>query len=297
MKRLTRPVIALAVASLVASMTGEVRAQARGPAAATQRARTNAAGAANKAAAELAARVAALRGADLDAAVKAAEALGAAKDPAALEALVGVLILGHHPRVITAALVSLGAHADAGSYELVEIYLRHRDAAVRTAAVKTIGVFEDPRTSGHVLAALHDSARDVRAAAMGVIAAKDMRTAIEPMLELLKKGDEAAVPALATLANPDVARTLGELIGVAPDTLLARAFGLILGRADFGPETARVQVVRALGKVPGNDAVAELQRYVASIPETPPRQSRREAEALIQARSGGAPKPGGGQQQ
>jgi hypothetical protein len=45
--------------------------------------------------------------------------------------------------------------------------------------------------------------------------------------------------------------------------------------------------VRALGKVPGNEALEQLTTYVASVPENPPRQSRREAEAIIEARLGG----------
>ena len=47
--------------------------------------------------------------------------------------------------------------------------------------------------------------------------------------------------------------------------------------------TTAIQVVRALGKVPGSEAVEQLSSYIEKTPEKPPRQSRREAEAIIES--------------
>ena len=46
-------------------------------------------------------------------------------------------------------------------------------------------------------------------------------------------------------------------------------------------------MVRALGKVQSAEATSMLTEYVSSTPEKPPRQSRREAEAMVEARIGG----------
>ena len=117
------------------------------------------------------------------------------------------------------------------------------------------------------------------------------------------------MPALIKLGDPDLAKALGELIGEVPNPLLARTLGGILNRQDFGPEAARVQVVRALAKIPGDEAIHALRKYVTSLPEESDavRQSRREAKAFIKDRlkkplegtgAKRAPKPapkGGGQ--
>jgi HEAT repeat protein len=155
---------------------------------------------------------------------------------------------------------------------------------VRAAAVAAVGSLDDSRAVTAVLAALTDNDDTVRAAAAKVIGDRGIKTGIEPLLELLKKGDEASGDALAALATPDLAKEVGELIGVAPNAQLSRCLGAILMRPGFKPEEARVEVVRALGKVPGNEALEQLTTYVASVPENPPRQSRREAEAIVEAR-------------
>jgi HEAT repeat protein len=244
---------------------------------------------AKKTATDIALWVEDLRGAELKAAIRAAEELGASQDPQALEALLDALALGLHPEVAATALDGLVNHGDAAAYDTLAVYLRYREPRVRAAAVRAMGGLNDRRSPGHVLMALSDTSTAVRAAAIAMVAARNLRMGIESMLELVKKGDDATAPALAAMGDADVARALGELIGVAPDRILARALGGMILRPEFGPETARVQVVRTLSKIPGPEAVAELRAYVQAIPEKPPRQSRREAAAFVAARSG---KPG-----
>jgi HEAT repeat protein len=225
-----------------------------------------------------------LVGADVEAAVAAARALGDSTDKAAREALLDALALGLDPRVTAAALGSLVRLPDASVYDVAAFYASYRNAKVRAAAVSALGALDDSRAVAGVLQALHDSDKDVRAAAAEVVARRKLKQGIEPLLALLKKGDDAAGPALATLADPDLARSLGDLIGTAPDGPLARCLGAILLRTDFGAEPAKLELVRALGKVPGPDAVEQLAAYIEATPEKPPRQSRREAEALVDAR-------------
>ena len=75
-----------------------------------------------------------------------------------------------------------------------------------------------------------------------------------------------------------------EQLSQVPDGLLAECLGAILMRPDFGNEAAKLQVVRALGKVAGPEATQALADYVSATPEKPPRQSRREAEAMVESR-------------
>ncbi len=229
----------------------------------------------------------ALFGADQGAAKAAAERLGRTKQPGAFDALADALAMGLPPAVAAVALDALANHGDPRAFDVIDHYTHYRNPNVRAAAVRAMGALEDKRAVGRVVWALSDGHQAVRAAAAGVIAERQLKLAIEPLLALLKKGDEAAADALAAVANPDLAREVGELIGQAPNGLLARCLGAILLRPDFKPESARVEVVRALGKIPGNESLEQLTTYVASVPEMPPRQSRREAEALVEARLSG----------
>lgn len=227
----------------------------------------------------------ALMGTDAAAAEKAAVELGSSKDAkAATGVLLDALALGVHPKVAAAALGSLATLERAEAFDTIAFYLTYRDTRVRTAAVTAMGALDDKRADNFVLAALSDSDKKVRAAAADVVSKRKIKRGIEPLMALLQKGDEATAPALAAMADNDLAVALGELIGKAPDAVLARTLGLILMRPSYGPESARVEVVRALGKVPGPEAIEQLSTYVDSIPENPPRQSRREAEATIENR-------------
>jgi HEAT repeat protein len=55
---------------------------------------------------------------------------------------------------------------------------------------------------------------------------------------------------------------------------------------DFGPDTARVEVVRAIGKIDDKSAVTALQDYLANSPKKPT-SSRTEAQLIVDARTGG----------
>jgi hypothetical protein len=153
--------------------------------------------------------------------------------------------------------------------------------------VLALGGLEGPRPRAAVWVALHDGDRQVRAAACKVAELTKDRTAAEEIVQLLVKGDEATVTALAAIATPELTRRLGELIGHAPDDLLARTFGLVLLRPDFGKEEAYVEVVVALAKVPGEEAVVSLTNYISAIPEKPVRASRTRAQQLVEARLSG----------
>lgn len=240
---------------------------------------------------DAAAEIKRLTGADEDKAATAAQRLGETRDARAVPALLDALALGVAPKVAAAALDALASHRAAGSFDTVAAYLRYRDRRVRAAAVRAMGGLEDARAIEHVLAALRDPQKEVRAAAVAVVEARRIKRAIDPLLELFKKGDEATAKALAVMADADLARVIGEQIGTAPDDLVARALGLILLNKEFKGEPARVQVVRSLAKVPGTESIEQLTAYIESVPANPPRQSRREAEQLVEQRlSGGGGK-------
>jgi HEAT repeat protein len=239
------------------------------------------------ASAEVAQAARALAGADLDAASKAAAALGADRSQAGLDALLDALALGLHPQVAAAALDALAARKKPIALDTLVAYAEHRNPKVRASALGALAALDDKRVDKYLLAALHDGHVAVRAAAAAAVAQRKLKAGVEPLMALLVKGDEAAAVALAALGDPALAHDVAESIGRAPDALVARCLGGMLARPDFKPEGARVEVVQALGRIDGEEALEQLKSYVARLPANPPRPSRKEAQILIDARRGG----------
>jgi HEAT repeat protein len=228
-----------------------------------------------------------LFGADPDKAVAAATKLGQVKAAGALDALLDALALGLHPKVAAAALEAVGNHKSPQSIDVLTYYSKNRNPELRARATTALGKLDDKRARAAAYAAFTDGDKSVRAAACKAAEDNKDRSTAEPLIALLQKGDEAAVTALAAIANPDIARKLGELVGQAPDDLLARTLGLILLRPDFGTEQAYAEVVVSIGKVPGDEAVVQLTNFISATPEKPPRLSRRRAQEILDQRLGG----------
>jgi HEAT repeat protein len=192
--------------------------------------------------------------------------------------------------VAVAALEALAARKKAVALDTLVAYTDHRNPKVRASAVAALAAIDDKRADKHILAALHDGHVTVRAAATSAVASRKLKAGVEPLMVLLVKGDEATAPALAALADPALAKDVAETIGKAPDAVVARCLGAILARPDFKPDTARVEVVRALGQIDAQEALEQLTSYVSSVPKNPPRQSRKEAEQLVEMKLGGGGK-------
>src|SRR5436190_631144 len=79
---------------------------------------------------------------------------------------------------------------------------------------------------------------------------------------------------LAAMADGELARKLADQLGKVPEASLALSLGLILKRPDFGPDPARVEIVRAIAKIQDAAAVTALTDYLDATPKNPPRPSR-----------------------
>lgn len=219
-------------------------------------------------------------------AVKAAETLGASTDPGAHEALLDALAWGMPSTVAIAAITALSQHPAPPDVAALKRYADHHNPSVRSAAFGALALYPDPVAQQAIARGLHDQLAPVRGAAAAAAAKGRVRIAVEPLFTLISLGEEPAMKAVAAMADPELARKLGDQVGRFPDAALAHALSLILKRNDF-PDTARVDVVRTIGKIPGNDAVSALTDYLDATPKNPPRQSRQEAEKMVEARLGG----------
>ena len=230
-----------------------------------------------------------LNGVDDDAAARSAAALGERSEPAAHEALLDMLAWGAPAPVAVEAIAALAKHPAPADLGALRRYAGHHDVRVRSAALAALAMYPDPAARAAIAEGLHDPDATVRAAAAGAAVKGHVRVAIDPLLALLGLGEEPAARALAAMADPELVRRIGDQLGKVPDAALALCLGLVLGRADFGPDSERVEVVRALGKINDPAADGALADYVRNTPKNPPRASRAEAEKLVEARAGGSP--------
>jgi HEAT repeat protein len=237
--------------------------------------------------AEIAQLAIVLDGVDEEAAVKAAAALGDMTDPAAHEALLDALAFGLRPDIAIDALAALPKHPAPPDVASLKRYAGHHNPSVRGTAIASLATYPDPVAHGVVVQGLHDPAGVVRNAAAAAAAKARVREAVPALFELLALGEESAARALADMADADLVRKIGDQLGKVPDTALALCLGLVLRRADFGPDAERVEVVRAIAKITDQAAVNVLTDYIDATPKNPPRQSRAEAEKIVEARLGG----------
>ncbi|HEY5933332.1 MAG TPA: hypothetical protein VIU61_01780 [Kofleriaceae bacterium] len=233
---------------------------------------------------DIAVEVTALGGTDVEAAARAAQALGASTAPAAHEALLDALAFGLAPAVAGPAMQAVAAHPVAADVAALRRYARHRNPTVRSAALAALASYAG--ASSAIVAGLKDPVASVRAAAAAAAGKGKHRDAIDPLLLLLAKGEESAARALAALADLDLARKIADQLGKVPEPVLAACLGAILLRSDFGPDPARVELVRAIGKIQDPAALAALTAYLDGTPKTPKRPSRDDAQSIVDARSG-----------
>jgi HEAT repeat protein len=236
---------------------------------------------------DISAEVAALNGADVEAAAKAADALGASTSPGAHDALIDALSLGVPPAIASNLFTALVKHPAPLDVPALRRYAAHHTPSVRSAAIATLASYPDPKAKAAVVAGLHDPVASVRSAAAAAAGKVRMRDAVEPLLQLLAKGEEAAARALAAMADAELARKVADQLGKVPEPSLALALGAILKRPDFGPDPERVEIVRAIAKIADSSAVTVLTEYVDATPKNPPRPSRQEAQSVVEARLGG----------
>ena len=214
----------------------------------------------------------------------AATSLGALTDPRAASTLAGALDLGLPPRVAAGALEALTAKKIASLLDLFRRYSQHRRPEIRKIALDAVGALAAPGSVAVLIDALGDTDATVRAKAARILGERRERSAEDPLFRLLVRGDEAAGEPLGRVAGIGTAKKLLDLIGQVPDRALAMAFGGCLLRPDFGPEPLRVDVVKALGKLPGGEPVALLEDYDHGLPEKDDRPSRAEARRVLEGR-------------
>ena len=233
------------------------------------------------------AEIAALANQDLEVAARAAETLGNSSSPVAHDALIDALALGTPPEVAVPAIRAVASHPVATDVAALSRYAHHVNPSVRSVAIVALANYAASEAQQVIVARLGDQVLKVRAAAADAAARAKVRSAIDPMLVLLVRGEEGPAHSIAAMADPDLTRRVAELIGKAPEPVLAMCLGEILRRPDFGPDTARVEVVRAIGKIADPSAMGALVDYLDNSPKNENRTSQQEAKLIVDARRGG----------
>lgn len=259
-------------------------------------------------------------------AIAVVQKLGALDTPRSTEILLGELSLGLTPKVSGAVLDVLAARRSAESLPLLSVYARHRNPELRKRAVSALAALVLPPKAPEVkegsaagakpaadkarkpavppapsltpaqqatvvpllIAALSDANADVRGVAAEALGARREKAAEPALIKLLLRKDSVAPAALGQIGGAETARSLAEMIGNVPDRLLGETLGMLLLRADFGPDPLRLEVVKTLGKLSGSQPIDLLNDYVQATAKDKAdkaRPSRVEAQKIIEQRT------------
>ena len=215
---------------------------------------------------------------------EAATKLAADPSRESLNVILDGLAVGAGPRVQRILLASLPGRKDPRAVDILVRYAMSRNIEVRKKAVIALGELPIDKSTDALVMALSDSVEEVRASAALALAKRRSPKAEKPLRKLFDKGDRAAATALGQLGSAEFARSITEKIGSLPDAQVATLLGEMLKRTDLGPDPYKLDLVRALGRVPGVEATTVLLSYsTGSTPSTLP--SVIEAQKIIDQRS------------
>lgn len=222
---------------------------------------------------------------------EAALKLAAANNKESLEVILDALSVGAGPRIQTILLESLPARKDPRALDLLVRYARSRNIEVRKKAVLALAELPLDKSTDALIAALSDSVEEVRSAAATALGKRRATKAEKPLQRLFDRGDKSAATALGQLGGADLARSITEKIGSLPDAQVAALLGEMLKRSDVGPDSFKLDLVRALGRLPGVEATTALLSYsTVTNPSkgkpAPVPPSVTEAQKILDQRSG-----------
>ena len=216
----------------------------------------------------------------------AVKALGDSGAPNAALPLVEMLGVGAQPPATVAALDALKRLRDVSSIEILVLYAGNRGTEIRRHAVEALGTFADGRVVPILMDRLGDGAPEVRAAAAQALATRGEKAAVPRLLALLKRNDATIVGPLGALAPLSTLPEIAGLQGSISDDNLASVLGELLQRQDVS-ESARLDLVKTLARVPGAASTTALIEYVGTATGRERRPSKSEAQKVIDERGKG----------
>lgn len=213
---------------------------------------------------------AALESGNADVVREAIEELSLTGDPAAAEAIRGLLERGL-PRALTeSAIDALVMLEDRASLPLLLSLSRHRDVSIRTRALEAASILgPTPGLEQALLRALEENTREVRAVAVRGLMRHGSKAAVPTLQRALERREYAAAGAIAQLGDEPAIRQLIALLGRAPFDELRGAFEVILKRAELG-ERLRLDALSALVEL----ATPEVKYFLEDLAPTLPGGAR-----------------------
>ncbi len=162
------------------------------------------------------------------------------------------MLLEADPAVVDAIAAALLQLKDESAVEIALAALHDEHYTRRLAAVRTLGVFAQPRTASSLCASLRDPVAGVRAAALGALAR-------------LGPGDANASECVPLLADPEPFVRLRAIHAI---TRVARRPGTLIAAAARDPDMeVRLEVAHHLGSLPDDAARSLLSDAAVRVRE------------------------------
>jgi hypothetical protein len=200
---------------------------------------------------------------------------------AAVPAIADLLRQGLPPAVTQSAIETLGETASEGASEVLAWYARHRNVALRRAAIEALGKTRGPVAIKTLRASLSDPDENVRglsATALGDLKAKE---AVGELFVALDHRVEEAAASIGELCDPaDCERLAGKLGSVPFDVMTGGLDQVLLRPAKDIDDVTKIKIigrVRELGTAETNQFLRDVQQ------KWPPKTSPHVKQAIDQA--------------
>jgi HEAT repeat protein len=209
---------------------------------------------------------------------------------AAVPAIADLLRSGLSPTLTRAALDTLGdAESEAGA-EVLSAYARHRDVALRRAAVEALAKTSGELATRALRHALADSDPAVRGVSATALGARKAREAVPELFAALDRKVPEASASIGILCTPaDCERLLGKLGSLPFDVVMAGIDEVLTRPENDVGDDLKVKIVGKVREL----GTAEVNRFFRGVQTRwPARASRRVKQAIDQAVLATAASPG-----
>ena len=190
------------------------------------------------------------------------------KRPAALVSLLERRLAEGMPAALAlVAIDALGKQGSPTSGAVLELYARHRDPALRKAALGALSRAVGAPAEQTLRAALLDPSAEARAEAARALGSLQVRAAVGDLLAALDRGTREAGESFAALCREQECDAVALRTGLWPLALMAAAIGALLARpASDVSDAQKLALVARLRAVATAEASALLQQLSASFP-------------------------------
>ncbi|MFT3922380.1 MAG: HEAT repeat domain-containing protein [Myxococcales bacterium] len=187
---------------------------------------------------------------------------------------------GLPPDLLNSALDALSLLNQPSSSELFVSLTRHRRPSVRVRSVQALVALHSKDAEPALVAALGDSAPEVREAAAEGLGHLGSTGSTDVLFQAFDRGVVSAGRAIGKLVSDNQVPRVLEFIGRAPLSSLTPVFDSLLTRRDIS-EATKLTIVNSIAELGTAEARGYLEGLSQKLPDAPPRVRKTIDDAVM----------------